>query len=345
MAFLNMEQHTWAFTFGILGNIISLMVFLSPLPTFYRVYRKKSTEGFQSTPYLVTLFSCLLWMYYAFLKSGSELLLTINAVGCVIESLYIAMYLVYAPKSARLLTAKLFIGLDVGLFGLIALVTMLASHGPLRVQVVGWICVAVALGVFAAPLSIIRLVIRTKSVEFMPFSLSFFLVLSAVIWFAYGALKKDIFVAMPNVLGFLFGVAQMALYMAYRNKKPATVAVIDTTPRQRQRCTMPVGRQTRRHKPFATEKNRGSTNDALKRGMTPSATDVKSKRWTRIFTPDPWHLEGTLNNAPKREATLVGAGVTGAGAQSFRSDPHKCHQRTHGCQPTPRREVIVGNMP
>lgn len=226
MAFLNMEQHTWAFTFGILGNIISLMVFLSPLPTFYRVYRKKSTEGFQSTPYLVTLFSCLLWMYYAFLKSGSELLLTINAVGCVIETLYIAMYLVYAPKSARLLTAKLFIGLDVGLFGLIALVTMLASVGTLRVQVVGWICVAVALGVFAAPLSIIRLVIRTKSVEFMPFSLSFFLVLSAVIWFAYGALKKDIFVAVPNVLGFVFGIAQMVLYMAYRNKKPATVVLV-----------------------------------------------------------------------------------------------------------------------
>ncbi|KAM0867010.1 hypothetical protein ACQ4PT_042286 [Festuca glaucescens] len=225
MAFLNMEQHTWAFTFGILGNIISLMVFLSPLPTFYRVYRKKSTEGFQSTPYVVTLFSCMLWMYYAFLKSGAELLLTINGVGCVIETLYIAMYLLYAPKSARLLTAKLFLGLDVGLFGLIALVTMLVSRGDLRVHLVGWVCVAVALCVFAAPLSIIRLVIRTKSVEFMPISLSFFLVLSAVIWFAYGALKKDVFVAVPNVLGFVFGVAQMALYMAYRNKSPATTVV------------------------------------------------------------------------------------------------------------------------
>uniref|UniRef100_A0A0A9CN22 Bidirectional sugar transporter SWEET n=1 Tax=Arundo donax TaxID=35708 RepID=A0A0A9CN22_ARUDO len=169
----------------------------------------------------------MLWIFYAFLKSGAELLITINGVGCVIETAYIAMYLVYAPKASRLLTAKMFLGLNVGLFGFIALVTMLlSSHGTIRVHVLGWICVSVALAVFAAPLSIMRLVIRTKSVEFMPFSLSFCLVLSAVIWFAYGALKKDVFVAVPNVLGFVFGVAQMALYMAYRNRKPKAAVVM-----------------------------------------------------------------------------------------------------------------------
>nr|CAB3449863.1 unnamed protein product [Digitaria exilis] len=195
-------------------------------PTFYRVFRKKSTEGFQSTPYVVTLFSCMLWIFYALVKSGSELLVTINGVGCVIETVYIAMYLVYAPRNARVLTAKMLLGLNVGVFGIVALVTMLLSKGTLRVHVLGWICVSVALSVFAAPLSIMRQVIRTKSVEFMPFSLSFFLVVSAVIWFAYGALKKDVFVAFPNVLGFVFGLAQMALYMAYRNRRPAAAVVM-----------------------------------------------------------------------------------------------------------------------
>ncbi|KAL6890174.1 hypothetical protein ACP4OV_008937 [Aristida adscensionis] len=217
-------QHPLAFSFGLLGNIISFLTYLAPLPTFYRIYKNKSTEGFQSVPYVVALFSAMLWIYYALLKSDECLLITINSAGCVIETIYIAVYLAYAPRKARLFTAKILLLLNVGVFGAILLLTLLLSTGQQRVVLLGWICVGFSVSVFVAPLSIIRQVVRTRSVEFMPFSLSVSLTISAVVWFLYGLLIKDKYVALPNILGFTFGVVQMGLYALYRNATPRVPA-------------------------------------------------------------------------------------------------------------------------
>ncbi|XWS68783.1 hypothetical protein CRYUN_Cryun04dG0121900 [Craigia yunnanensis] len=112
---------------------------------------------------------------------------------------------------------KLFVAMSVGLFSLILIVTHFLVKSSTRVQVLGWICVAISVSVFAAPLNIVARVIRTRSVEFMPFNLSFFLTLSAIMWFSYGLFIKDICVALPNVLGFILGMLQMLLYAIYRN--------------------------------------------------------------------------------------------------------------------------------
>ncbi|TVU25288.1 hypothetical protein EJB05_27780 [Eragrostis curvula] len=213
-------QHPWAFTFGLLGNIISFMTYLAPLPTFYRIYKNKSTQGFQSVPYVVALFSAMLWIYYALIKSNECLLITINSAGCVIETIYIVVYLVYAPKKAKMFTAKIMLLLNVGVFGLILLLTLLLATGEKRIVLLGWVCVGFSVSVFVAPLSIIRQVMRTRSVEFMPFSLSLSLTVSAVVWFLYGLFIKDKYVALPNVIGFTFGVIQMVLYAFYRNATP-----------------------------------------------------------------------------------------------------------------------------
>lgn len=68
-------------------------------PTFYRVYKKRSTESFQAVPYVTALLSAMLWLYYALL-SMDVLLLSINAIACVVESFYLAVFLSYAPKAA-----------------------------------------------------------------------------------------------------------------------------------------------------------------------------------------------------------------------------------------------------
>ncbi|XP_059304293.1 bidirectional sugar transporter SWEET10-like [Lycium ferocissimum] len=211
----------WAFAFGVLGNIVSFIVFLSPLPTFYTIYKKKTAEGYQSIPYVVALFSSMLWIYYAFLKTNTTLLITINSFGVFIETIYVSFYLFYAPKNSRVQTIKMLLLSVVGGFGAIVLVTQFLFKGAVRGQVAGWICLVFALCVFVAPLGIVRKVIKTKSVEYMPLLLSVFLTLSAVMWFFYGLLLRDINIAAPNVLGFIFGILQMVLYVIYSKKEKA----------------------------------------------------------------------------------------------------------------------------
>ncbi|KAM6558447.1 hypothetical protein CsatA_027686 [Cannabis sativa] len=215
-----MNASHMAVIFGILGNAVSFVVYLAPLPTFYRIWSKKSTEGFQSIPYSVALFSAMLTLYYGFLKTNGFMIITINSVGTAIETIYLIVYLIYASRPIRIYTFKLVILFNIGAYGLILVSTSLIipnrSH---RVTVVGWICAVFSVCVFAAPLSIMRIVIKTKSVEYMPFALSFSLTLCAVMWFFYGLLVNDLFIASPNILGFIFGIAQMIIYLVYKNAK------------------------------------------------------------------------------------------------------------------------------
>ncbi|KAI5329481.1 PREDICTED: bidirectional sugar transporter [Prunus dulcis] len=216
-------QHPLTLSFGLLGNIISFLVFLAPVPTFYIIYKRKTAEGFQALPYVIALLSSMLYIYYALLKEefkeDATFLITINSFGCVVETLYISLFLFYAPKKARISTLTLVFLLNLFGFGLMMLLTHFLATGEMRLKIVGWICLVFSLSVFVAPLGVLRQVIRTKSVEFMPFPLSFFLTLGAVTWFFYGLLIKDYNIAFPNILGFLFGIAQMVLYIVYKNTK------------------------------------------------------------------------------------------------------------------------------
>ncbi|KMZ68371.1 Bidirectional sugar transporter SWEET15 [Zostera marina] len=208
----------WAFTAGVFGNVISFMVFFAPVPIFLRICRRKSTESFDSLPYVVPLLSAMIWLYFAFLTSD-VLLMSINSAGIIVEGTYVLIFLYYADKHARALTLKLVMCLNVGVFGSLLVLTLILAKGNTRINIIGWAGSTFAVSVFMSPLSVIRLVIKTKSVEFMPFTLSVFLTLSATAWFAYGILRNDFYVAIPNVVGFIFGMVQMIVFVIYKDEK------------------------------------------------------------------------------------------------------------------------------
>ncbi|KAF4365928.1 hypothetical protein G4B88_007872 [Cannabis sativa] len=58
----------------------------------------------------------MLSMYYALLQEGVLLLITINSFDCVIETIYIGLFIFYAPKKSK--TVKILLLLNVFGYGL-----------------------------------------------------------------------------------------------------------------------------------------------------------------------------------------------------------------------------------
>lgn len=209
-----------SFIIGILGNIISILVFTSPIGTFKRIVNKKSTENFKGLPYVSTLLSTSLWTFYGLLKPGGLLIVTVNGVGAALQAIYVTLFICFASKDKRINMIKLAAGLNIGLMGILMMVILLAIHGRMRLIVVGSMCAGLTVGMYAAPLAAMRTVMRTKSVEYMPFFLSFFLFLNGGIWTIYSVLVKDYFIGVPNSVGLVLGSAQLVVYMVFKNKTP-----------------------------------------------------------------------------------------------------------------------------
>ncbi|PAN31024.1 hypothetical protein PAHAL_5G389500 [Panicum hallii] len=209
------------FIIGIIGNIISVLVFISPVKTFWRIVRSGSTEEFEPAPYVFTLLNALLWLYYGLTKPDGLLIATVNGFGAAMEAIYVILFIVYAADQAtRVKTAKLATALGVGGFGVVFAATTFAIRElDLRIMVIGMICACLNVLMYGSPLAAMKTVINTKSVEFMPFFLSFFLFLNGGVWATYAVLDRDIFLGIPNGIGFVLGSIQLIIYAIFMNSK------------------------------------------------------------------------------------------------------------------------------
>ncbi|XP_031117604.1 bidirectional sugar transporter SWEET1-like [Ipomoea triloba] len=205
--------------FGIFANGTAFFIFLAPIVTFKRIIKKRSTEEFSGLPYVMTLLNCLLGAWYGlpFVSPNNILLTTIDGIGMVIELAFVVIFLVFAPKNEKKKIGALLI-LVVGVFVAVALLSVLVFHGRTRQLFCGFASLISTAIMFFSPLSVIRVVMKTKSVEFMPFLLTFSMFLCGTAWLIFGLLEMDPFVYVPNAAGCGVGVLQLILYAIYSDK-------------------------------------------------------------------------------------------------------------------------------
>ncbi|XP_038679436.1 bidirectional sugar transporter SWEET5-like [Tripterygium wilfordii] len=202
---------------GIIGNVISFGLFLSPIPTFIKIWKQKAVEEFKPDPYLATVLNCMMWTFYGmpFVQPDSILVITINSIGLAMEVIYVSIFFSYSPWQKR---RKIMLALVVELIfmAIVVFITIYFFHTTKRrAMIVGILCIVFNVIMYTSPLTVASRVIKTKSVKYMPFSLSLANFCNGICWAIYALLKFDPYVLIPNGLGTLSGLAQLILYACY----------------------------------------------------------------------------------------------------------------------------------
>ncbi|XP_066312397.1 bidirectional sugar transporter SWEET2b-like [Miscanthus floridulus] len=210
------------FAAGLAGNVFALALFLSPVPTFKRVLKAKSTEQFDGLPYLLSLLNCCICLWYGLPwvsdGGGRALVATVNGTGALFQLAYISLFIFYADSRTTRLKITGLLFLVVFAFALIAHASIALFDQPVRQLFVGSVSMASLVSMFASPLAVMGLVIRTECVEFMPFYLSLSTFLMSASFAMYGLLLRDFFIYFPNGLGVILGAMQLVLYAYYSQR-------------------------------------------------------------------------------------------------------------------------------
>lgn len=69
--------------------------------TFWHIVERRSTELFESLPYVCKLLNAYCWVWYGIVKPNSVLVATVNGFGGVLEIIYVTIFLIFAPPRMR----------------------------------------------------------------------------------------------------------------------------------------------------------------------------------------------------------------------------------------------------
>jgi uncharacterized protein with PQ loop repeat len=85
---------------------------------------------------------------------------------------------------------------------------------------IGKVGVVINMAMYASPLAAIRAVLQTKSSESIPLPLTVASLASCILWTITGYLEmQDPYVWVPTIFGIAFGLAQVALKIAFSGRK------------------------------------------------------------------------------------------------------------------------------
>ena len=199
--------------FGWIGSVISVVFFIVPCVPFYKLIKEKIT--YKETPGVLLICSvvnCIFWVVYG-VKLGLTQSFITNAIGAIITTVWICIFLVFWVKKHALKSVGFIVLTLVVFVGIFCLFYYVVPP-----TVTGYCAMVFNVLMYAAPGEKIYTVIKTKNHTLIPIYSTIAAFVNSACWLIYGIAYSDINVIVPNVLGLFFAILQVTLYLIIKYK-------------------------------------------------------------------------------------------------------------------------------
>lgn len=212
----------------LVANVLGWARFMSPIREVIQIRRDKQLGELNCFPFAAAILNTTGWSVYAILKPNFYIF-TGDAPG-LICSLWMLLSL-YPYSSYRNQEAlNIFLTGSASLWMLLTLVTFILQDSPKEGAIVpmwGWAVSVTQVLLMASPLSTMYKAVKERSsASFHPL-LCIMGLISSTLWAVYALVIKDIFVAVPNLLGGLVSAVSVMVCIFLPRSLPET-------PRQRE---------------------------------------------------------------------------------------------------------------
>lgn len=196
------------------GVVIATALFSSPIGGVLQIRRDGALGSTNALPFPFILANCVAWVSYALVKQDIFVFLA-NEAGVFMGMFFtLSAYGVANPQTRNFL-ATLVVGFSV-ILSLAGAVTVFGGLTPeQKPQLWGLLANFILLIFYAAPLSTVAQVFKTRSSASLYWPLCLMNVINSTLWVVYGYAAPDTLILVPNAVGFLLGLFQLVLCVAF----------------------------------------------------------------------------------------------------------------------------------
>ena len=203
------------------GAVLANGMFLASWPAVAQARTAKNLGALNPLPFAFTFANCVGWLHYGFVCRNHYVFWS-NALGCVLGLLYTTTALkLGCPDVVERVAVG---GLVIHIGAAYATGLRLASPAK-RKLCAGLVANFILLCYYAAPLSTVAAVVRSRDASSISGPLVLVNAGNGLLWTVYGAAVEDALVWAPNLAGVALAAAQLALKLAFRGAKASTTAI------------------------------------------------------------------------------------------------------------------------